>query len=275
MAALTVETHGKKAMIVTGDTLQVKELLKELGGSWHKDLEGWVFPGSKKDDLLQDLEGNRQIREVKCVEGPPGWAFPGSKKNKKQNLTGGTGAGSKAEPPAMRAGGSGAAGSRKRSAGKEVTASSVADGVPPPKRFAPGGSSSFVLELSNQIRATVCVLDDGTFGVDVRKFQTDAGAGAPVPTQKGVRLSRSEWRALCEAMSKVDIACEGSEPEAKVEVTAEILVIVRREGHGTSVELQRLDGERQSTKRGLRMAKDRWDILRNAAERIGKAVEGK
>lgn len=274
MARLTAETHGKKPMVVTGDTLQVKDLLKECGGSWHKDLNAWIFPGSKADEVLQDLAGNSQIREVKCVEGPPDWAFPGSKKSKKQNLMGGTAGGSKAEPSAALAGGDGVSSSRKRSAG-QVAGSSVADGVPPSKRCALGDGSKFVLELSNQIRAIVCVLDDGTFGVDVRKFQGDAGGGAPVPTQKGVRLIRSEWRALREAMSKIDRACEGSEAETKVKVTVDIVVIVRKEGHGHSVELQRNDGEKQAAKRGLRMAKDRWDILRNAAERIDKEVEAK
>ena len=34
---------------------QVKEVLKALGGSWNKALGGWIFQGSKKDQVLRVL----------------------------------------------------------------------------------------------------------------------------------------------------------------------------------------------------------------------------
>ena len=41
-ATLLVSTH-KRAIIVTGETLKVKEQLRQLKGGWNKGLQGWVF----------------------------------------------------------------------------------------------------------------------------------------------------------------------------------------------------------------------------------------
>jgi hypothetical protein len=49
-ACLTVEPH-KKAILVKGDTKEVKDQLKALKGSWNKTLEGWIFKGSDKEEV--------------------------------------------------------------------------------------------------------------------------------------------------------------------------------------------------------------------------------
>jgi len=54
MPSLTVKPH-KKAILVTGDTMAVKEKLKSLGGSWNRPLQGWCFPATKSDALVELL----------------------------------------------------------------------------------------------------------------------------------------------------------------------------------------------------------------------------
>ena len=53
-AKLVISPH-KKAIMVAGETMKVKEVLKALGGSWNKALGGWIFQGSKKDQVLRVL----------------------------------------------------------------------------------------------------------------------------------------------------------------------------------------------------------------------------
>ena len=42
----------KRAILVTGDTLSVKTQLKALGGNWNRGLIGWIFPGSKRAEVV-------------------------------------------------------------------------------------------------------------------------------------------------------------------------------------------------------------------------------
>tara|TARA_B110001452_G_scaffold173627_1_gene145509 strand:+ start:1125 stop:1739 length:615 start_codon:yes stop_codon:yes gene_type:complete len=53
-ATLLLGKH-KKALLVTGETLKVKEQLKSLRGKWNRGLNGWIFPFSAKDDVLKLL----------------------------------------------------------------------------------------------------------------------------------------------------------------------------------------------------------------------------
>ena len=64
-AVLTVSPH-KKAVLVTGETQKVTELLKALKGSWNKGLGGWCFPGSQRAAVLAALRKARspEIPEV-------------------------------------------------------------------------------------------------------------------------------------------------------------------------------------------------------------------
>ena len=54
MTKLTAQAHGKEVLI-TGDTMTVKKLLKRQGGRWNKSFTGWTFQGSKKDAVVGAL----------------------------------------------------------------------------------------------------------------------------------------------------------------------------------------------------------------------------
>ena len=53
-ATLTVAPH-KNAILVTGDTKAVKDTLKALDGRWNGPLVGWVFQGSRRDEVVELL----------------------------------------------------------------------------------------------------------------------------------------------------------------------------------------------------------------------------
>ena len=42
MVEIIFEAHGK-AVVARGNTFPVKDLLKGLGGSWNRGLNGWIF----------------------------------------------------------------------------------------------------------------------------------------------------------------------------------------------------------------------------------------
>jgi hypothetical protein len=77
-AKVCVAPH-KKAVLVTGETMKVKDVLKAMSGSWNKGLSGkcrrvcrirgaevelmvlctgWCFPGSKKEQILRVLRAD-------------------------------------------------------------------------------------------------------------------------------------------------------------------------------------------------------------------------
>jgi hypothetical protein len=56
-AVLSVSMH-KKAVLVSGDTREVKDVLKAMKGSWNKGVGGWIFPGSKKEQILRVLRAD-------------------------------------------------------------------------------------------------------------------------------------------------------------------------------------------------------------------------
>ncbi|ARU26635.1 hypothetical protein [Cellvibrio sp. PSBB006] len=47
-----------KSFLVKGDTKEVKEQLKGLGGRWNKSLRGWIFPKSKELEVAEFLKKN-------------------------------------------------------------------------------------------------------------------------------------------------------------------------------------------------------------------------
>ena len=53
-ATLEVCKH-KRAVLVKGDTKNVKPVLQALEGSWNKGLGGWVFPMKKREEVLAAL----------------------------------------------------------------------------------------------------------------------------------------------------------------------------------------------------------------------------
>ena len=58
MVHLCVAPHGN-ALLVTGDTKLVKDALKSIGGSWNTKLNGWIFPSSRQDDVVDLLRKDR------------------------------------------------------------------------------------------------------------------------------------------------------------------------------------------------------------------------
>eukprot|EP00747_Dinoflagellata_sp_TGD_P066936 gnl/TRDRNA2_/TRDRNA2_155038_c0_seq1.p1 gnl/TRDRNA2_/TRDRNA2_155038_c0~~gnl/TRDRNA2_/TRDRNA2_155038_c0_seq1.p1 ORF type:complete len:171 (+),score=49.54 gnl/TRDRNA2_/TRDRNA2_155038_c0_seq1:81-593(+) len=56
MVQLTARAHGK-AVLIAGDTMSVKDLLKAQGGSWNKGMKGWIFPGGKHQAIVSLLRG--------------------------------------------------------------------------------------------------------------------------------------------------------------------------------------------------------------------------
>eukprot|EP00802_Teleaulax_amphioxeia_P029460 Tamp_31567.p2 GENE.Tamp_31567~~Tamp_31567.p2 ORF type:complete len:225 (+),score=79.46 Tamp_31567:54-677(+) len=56
-ATVCVAPH-KKAILVTGETMKVKDVLKAIGGKFNKPLSGWIFPGSKREQVLRVLRAD-------------------------------------------------------------------------------------------------------------------------------------------------------------------------------------------------------------------------
>jgi hypothetical protein len=47
-----------KSFLVKGDTKEIKEKLKELGGRWNGTLKGWIFPKSKEIEIAEFIKKN-------------------------------------------------------------------------------------------------------------------------------------------------------------------------------------------------------------------------
>jgi len=63
MASVWLETKGK-GILVKGDTMKIKDFLKTKGGKWSPGLKSWLFPGSKKASLMQDLQSCALVQKV-------------------------------------------------------------------------------------------------------------------------------------------------------------------------------------------------------------------
>ena len=73
----------KNAILVTGDTKLVKDELKSIGGSWNTKLNGWIFPSSRQDVVVDLLRKDRTntvtvhadpLQEPQQENKPPGAA---------------------------------------------------------------------------------------------------------------------------------------------------------------------------------------------------------
>jgi len=62
--------------------LQVKEVLKSLKGSWNRIMKGWIFPGSKRDEVLEALRKDPSNTVTESDEAQPG----AEKASKQQKL---------------------------------------------------------------------------------------------------------------------------------------------------------------------------------------------
>lgn len=248
MATINIETHGKKAMTVTGDTLQIKDLLKELGGTWNKGLNSWVFPGAKKEEVVATLEFHRTIKEVRCEEGPSNWVFPGSKTKERTIVHGDANVG-------------------KIKSEKRLATNLIAADSRPSKRqqtnvgmHCQQGKCKLVVEMMAQVCAMVNSCEDGSVCVDIRMFNEGQ------PTKKGILLTASEWQKLAAVLKDIQAASKDSTSEVEVKVAADVSVNIRNKG-GTCVELRRI-----STNMGIQMSMSRWIVLQDAAHRISAEV---
>lgn len=223
-----VEMYGK-GVVVKGDTREIKDDLKGLGGKWNPKLVGWMFPGSKKDTILQALRSNAKVETV--VDR--------------------TGSSSSAAPAAP------AAAETAQPAKREVTQQEDDDGgiVFPIedllrvtvnifmgmkgvdiRRYYHDKGSSKVLPTAKGVRLNVKEWEslqqkfseidaapasednrieiesdskDPVFvtkkdnGVDVRKFYTDKNDGEKKPTKKGCSLQQAHWNTLKGLAAKI------------------------------------------------------------------------
>ena len=55
MVQVEVVSQGKAA-VVKGNTMPIKNLMKELGGKWRVGLHGWLYPGSKHQEIIERLK---------------------------------------------------------------------------------------------------------------------------------------------------------------------------------------------------------------------------
>ena len=68
---LSIENYSDKSFVIRGDTRDVKEELKRLGGKYNSRLRGgpgWIFPKSKRDEVVE-FAGD-DLEEIDVVEMP-------------------------------------------------------------------------------------------------------------------------------------------------------------------------------------------------------------
>lgn len=236
MVVLSVEPHGK-AVVVKGDTRAVKDFLKGKGGSWNKGLVGWIFPGSKKQQLLADLRGHAGVTSVtdRCAD-----------------------AGAEVAP-AVSASGDGGRGAKRPSEG----------GTSAQAKRASTSSEETVINISDSgaLRCTVSAFV-GKIGVDIRRFYKDRDSGEMKPTPKGIRVDQPEWAALCGAADEV-----GSAGEDGFKITDDIKV----SGKDGRIDIRKYysdkdSGELKPTKKGANISADEWASLRACFGKIDEAL---
>ena len=60
MVHLTATIHGR-ALLIGGDTLPARIDLKALSGRWNPTLRGWIFQGSRTNEVLTDLRATHDV----------------------------------------------------------------------------------------------------------------------------------------------------------------------------------------------------------------------
>ena len=74
--------EAKPAVLITGDTYPHKDVIRELGGTWSKDLQGWFVPLENvvNGQINVDPETQQETEETEQVETPTAKAEPKRKK---------------------------------------------------------------------------------------------------------------------------------------------------------------------------------------------------
>ena len=71
MAELTAQRHGK-AVLITGDTKLVKDLLRSQGGRWSGSMTGWFFQASKWEAVVGALrQAGHEIKNAREAQPEP------------------------------------------------------------------------------------------------------------------------------------------------------------------------------------------------------------
>jgi hypothetical protein len=158
-------------IVVTGDTLKCKKVLKEAGGRWNKGLVAWTFASSEKEALTEALNGcGMEVEDNTAGDSkrPLDDSSVDSKSPKRIKTD-----------PDPGAGGSGAA--------------------------SKDDNGDYFFELSAKKRVTVRKYRNMVL-VDIREFYGEPGELKP--GKKGISLTADQWSALKGAFNEIDGAIE-------------------------------------------------------------------
>jgi len=239
--ALHLEAYGK-AVIVKGDTRPLKDFLKSKGGKWFPAGGGWMFQGSKKAAIMQDLQSHAMVSSV-------------------TDRTSGAGAVSSSADAAPSA----------TASGKKRAASPVeADESPPSKTAKTStGDDEFCLDLGSSKRVQVSSFA-GRVGVDIRQFFTKDGKELP---GKGIRLSEEEWAAVKENVDQIDArASKGAEGGVEL---VDLFFVETKDGRVDLRKywLDKADGEKKPTKKGVQLTGEQWASLKQSFADVDTALQ--
>jgi len=242
-----VESYGK-GVVVKGDTREIKDFLKGLGGRWNMKLVGWMFPGSKRDELVKALGSNPKVSTVVDRTG------------------GGESAATSSTAPAVTA----VARARDEDDEAPLLQPKAAAAAAQPAEQEASTDGGIVFTLADTMRVTVSNFQ-GKNGVDIRKFYQDNNSKKFLPTAKGIWLKAAEWEALRNKFSQIDAA---PADESKLEVVGDVLAM-KKTG---IVDIRRFytdknDGEKKPTKKGAYMQQELWSKLQKIAAQVTEALE--
>jgi len=231
MAAVWLEAHGK-AILIKGDTMMIKDFLKSKGGKWSGPLKSWIFPGSKKAALVEDLQSSGKVKSVEDrTDGSAAPAAPA------------------AAPPAK-------------------PAAKAREG---PAKRAAASDGEKVFELGDEVRATITNFQNKQ-GVDLRKFYVDKGSGEVKPTPKGIRFSAEEWQAACSAAVDIDTALEKGKETSWSLIGDIMISITGGSLDFRRFYVDKTDGASKPGKKGIRLGSMQWSSLKAEMPQISQEL---
>lgn len=63
---IILEKYSEKSFILKGNTIQYKQDIKQLGGTWNPSLKAWIFPISKMEVIEKWLDkGEKTVEPIK------------------------------------------------------------------------------------------------------------------------------------------------------------------------------------------------------------------
>ena len=65
MSSLVIAPY-RSGTVITGNTFDVKDILKQFGGRWNHEIRGWIFQTEAvEQDLRMELEASGKISQIK------------------------------------------------------------------------------------------------------------------------------------------------------------------------------------------------------------------